>query len=130
MRPIESGVTQRTFHSVKLGKRSGLQCSSHLGTAGSWEGMQLIGAVESWIPDPPRQRKLTSDGVPKAPFVVNAFCHGKMSEVLQETEKLGTWISERTSPHLTALPKLQLSSRASLSPCVSGDPCCSRGLLE
>lgn len=119
MRPIESGVTQRTFHSVKLGKRSGLQCSSHLGTAGSWEGMQLIGAVESWIPDPPRQRKLTSDGVPKAPFVVNAeiqcrqFCHGKMSEVLQETEKLGTWISERTSPHLTALPKLQ-APRATL----------------
>lgn len=33
LRPIESGVTQRTFHRVRLGKWAGLQCSNHLITA-------------------------------------------------------------------------------------------------
>lgn len=96
---------RRTFHRVRLGKRDGLQRSDHL-SGHSWQ----LGGCGILDPRSSQTARLISDGVPKTPFVVKAEnqCHqcghDKMSGVLQGTEELGTWLPERTSTCLTALP--------------------------
>lgn len=58
--------------------------------------------------------KLISDGVPKALFVVKAesqchqFGHGKVSEVLQGTEELGTWLLKGPAPTSQPCPNYKL----------------------